>query len=159
MYGYTVKIPEKEQAVLQFISDLPPDAMIAGWYEMADVIPYVTGKRILLSYETHVAFHENYVLEMRRRMNALINAYFANDIKPIEELRNFFGVTHLLVDKTHYVKNAPNYFQPFKDKIAVAVTSLNPIPETIRQMEWASVFENEKYFLLDLKKIVSTTKR
>ena len=42
-----------------------------------DSVPYVSRRRALVTGETYQAFHDRYTLEMRRRTNAVIDAYFA----------------------------------------------------------------------------------
>ena len=81
------------------LASLPPDSMIAGWPSgTIDDVPYFSRRRALVTFETLQAFHVQYTLEMRRRTNAVIEAYFAAEPGPLVRLRDEFGVTHLLVD-------------------------------------------------------------
>ena len=99
----------------QVIEALPKDAMIAGWPKgVMDNVPYVTRRQAFLTYETHQVYHERYVQEMRKRMRALIAAYFASSRQPLDKLRDEYGVTHLLFDTQHH-QTAPTYFAPFGD--------------------------------------------
>jgi hypothetical protein len=59
---------------------------------------------------------------MRRRMTALIDAYFASTSAPLLRLRDEFGVTHLVVDRRLYYR-PPRYFQPFPAEIEAAFHS------------------------------------
>jgi hypothetical protein len=90
---------------------------------------------------------------MRRRMQALIDAYFANDAVPLRRLREEFGVTHLLVDREHYGRHPPRYFEPFDAMIAAAIGKLRAEPETLRQAPAAEVFEAGSFLLLDLSRV------
>lgn len=115
--GLTARASASEP-LLQAIGRLPPDALIAGWPGgVADYIPYVARRRMLLTYETHQAFHTGYALEMRRRMRALIDAYFAASLEPVLELRRNFGVTHLMIHLPYLRGRAPAYFLPFREWI------------------------------------------
>jgi hypothetical protein len=94
-----IRIPESERPLYEFLSGLPPDVLIAGWPGHAiDNVPYISARRILMSFETHLPFHEAYVRELRRRMTLLTDAYFATDVSPVLRLRDELGVTHLIVD-------------------------------------------------------------
>ena len=107
-----------EQELYAFLRTLPQDAVIAGWPEgPVDNVPFVCRRSVLLSYQTHQAFHRGYVLATRRRMEAIIDAVFAMQARPIRRLRDEFGVTHLVVDVRLYGPEPPTYFEPFRARI------------------------------------------
>ncbi|MEE8156492.1 MAG: hypothetical protein V3T53_16170 [Phycisphaerales bacterium] len=67
-----------------------------------------------------------YTLEMRRRMTAIICAYFASGPGPLMKLRDEFGVTHLIVDRRHYQKGANlSFFEPFDTMTHDVVSGLH----------------------------------
>ncbi len=107
------------QTLLKVIADLPPESVIAGWPgRMIDDVPYVARKRVLLSYETHQVMNKKYIMEMRRRANALFAAYFATDFTPLLRLHEKYGVTHLIFDMDDWRDvSRPGYFLPFNHKI------------------------------------------
>lgn len=110
--GFSVQIP-KNDTIYPFLASLPGDAMIAGWpYGLLDSVPYLSKRRTLMTYETHAVLHEKFVMEMRRRMTALLAAYYATDLTPLNQLRDQFGVTHLVVNLNYY-EVPPWYFKPF----------------------------------------------
>jgi hypothetical protein len=152
--GLVVNIPDERRPLYGFLARLPPDAMIAGWPDsVVDSVPYLTGRRILVGYETHQAFHKGYVEEMRRRMQALVDAYFSSDVGPLLRLHREFGVTHLLVNRGHYGPGAPSYFKPFDAMIAEAVRNAPAQPAALRQDAAATVFADGPFLLLDLRRI------
>jgi hypothetical protein len=132
---------------------LPPEALIAGWPDGAmDDVPYLTGRRALLTWETHQAFHAAYVLEMRRRMAALVEAYWAATPEPLRRLRDEHGVTHLLVDRRHFAV-PPTYFAPFAAPVRAAQRALGAAePESLRQ-RGAVVYEGARFVVLDLGRL------
>ena len=69
-----------------------------------------------MTRENHMAFHERYVLEMRRRMRALMAGLFGSDRQGLVELRDTFGVTHLIVNAEYFSKR-PSYFAPFDAEV------------------------------------------
>jgi hypothetical protein len=155
--GISVSIPEEMHPFYEFIAGLPVDARIAGWPTgTVDAVPYLCARQTLLGYEVHQAFHQHYVEEMRRRTEALIDAYFATSVAPLQRLRREFGVTHLIVNRDHYQGTPPTYFLPFDERIANAFRIANGQPETLRQAPTAAVLEIGRAFILDLDKIAAS---
>jgi hypothetical protein len=140
-------------ALTETLRALPPQALIAGWPDGAmDDVPYLTGRRALLTRETHQAFHAGYVLEMRRRMAMLIEAYWATTPGPLRRLRDELGVTHLLVDRRHFAM-PPTYFAPFAAPLVVAQTALgHSEPASLRQRE-AAIYDGTRFRVLDLSRL------
>src|SRR6185503_8910003 len=138
---------------------LPPGALLAGWPALVGTgavvenVPYLTARRALLTAETHVVFHEAYALEMRRRMRALIDAYFATDAAPLHALRARFHVTHLVIDRGHYAV-APTYFRPFDAWIAQAFAAGRAAGfEAPRRITEAGVLDDGTRVVLDLSRL------
>lgn len=152
--GIDVSIAERERPLYQFLASLPLDATIAGWPGgPIEDVPYLSGRKILLGFEVHQTFHRAYVDEMRRRMEALIDAYFAADLASLVRLRRDFGVTHLLINRTDYDNPELSYFAPFTEKIARARHAAGGRHEAVRQAPSAAVFEENGLILLALDRI------
>jgi len=156
--GITRRVPPEQRILYEVLGRLPPEALIAGWPDdLLDNVAYLTGRRILVGFESHLPFHRRYVEEMRRRMFALIDAYFASDVAPLQRLRRDFGVTHLLVNRDHYTLAAPTYFKPFDVVVKTARASLTGTPQTVRQAPVAAVFEHGPFRVLDLERVDEAT--
>jgi hypothetical protein len=152
--GITIDVPLEMRPLYEQIARLPPSSLIAGWPDDAvDDIPYLTGRRILVGFEIHQALHKSYADEMRRRVQALIDAYFAENPAPLRRLKADFGVTHLLVDREHYGPRPPRYFKPFDEMIAKAAGAMHGQPETLRQVPSCGIMEVGPFVLLDLDRI------
>jgi hypothetical protein len=145
---------QAEKPLYAAIAALPPSARIAGWPEgPTDSIPYMSRRPAWVTFETHQAFHKEYILEMRRRMRAFLDAYFATTLEPLLRLRDEFGVTHLLVDRTHFSKQ-PEYFEPFDTWAHDArLAGRGRKWEVLKQAKVASVFIDGKLQLLDLARL------
>jgi hypothetical protein len=152
--GLSLRIPENEIELHHYLSSLSPDVLLAGWPTVMDNVPYMTGRRVFVTLETHLPFHEEYVLEMRRRMTALIDAYFAGEPGPLLVLRDRFGVTHLIVDRRHYTGQTPTYFKPFDVQVARTLQGMTRQPEVLRQADVAGVFQAGDIIVLDLAKVM-----
>jgi hypothetical protein len=135
------------------ILSLPENALIAGWPKgIMNAVPYAGRRPALLTQETHQAFHKGYVEEMRRRMRAFVDAYFATSPEPLLRLKAEFGVTHLLVEKQHF-RRPPGYFLPFGEYIRERVKAAGGryiVPQLART---AAAFRRGDYVLIDLAKI------
>jgi hypothetical protein len=115
--GYVLAV-NPDIKVYDFMRSLPNDALIAGWPAgVIENVPYVSRRRAFLTRENHMVFHEGYVLEMRRRMNAVVAALFSSDASRLLELRDTFHVTHLIVE-AEYFSQPPQYFIPFDVDVA-----------------------------------------
>jgi hypothetical protein len=147
--------PHAPYRLYDVVRSLPPDALIAGWPSgPVNDLPYLSHRRALVTLETHQAFHLGFAEEMRRRMRALIDAYFATTGAPLAQLRDAFGVTHLLVDTTHYGDTPPPYFAPFDDWTRAAHAKARSYgAEVVRQLGTAGVFSEDRYVLLDLRRL------
>lgn len=143
------------------VAKLPPDARLAAWpsAEIASNIPYLSHREVLINYEIHQAFHKGYTDEMRRRMRALIDSYFATDPTPLIRLRDDFGVRYLIVDERDFTVRTPTYFRPFNMWIDAARSKLPhdlKQIEVFRQAKHATVIHDGPYFVLDLQQISSS---
>jgi hypothetical protein len=152
--GFTTRIPAGDR-LYAFLARLPKDSLIAGWPAGAiDNVPYFAERPVLVSIESHVAFHEQYALEMRRRCEAIFDAYFATDPAPLKRLRDEFGVTHLIVNRSYFRDRKPVYFEPFTGGIERRIAALGARePEVLRQAAAAGVFEQGDILVLDLRRI------
>jgi hypothetical protein len=151
--GLTVNL-RPDQALFDAVAKLPPNSMVAGWPRgIMNAVAYASRRPTLLTLEVHQAFHAGYIQEMRRRMYALIEAYFATTPEPILRLERDFGVTHLLIQRSHYGRKPPGYFRPFGDPIKAAREAGHErylLPELAAS---AGVFSRGDYVLLDLSKV------
>lgn len=142
--------------LFEHIMALPENAVIAGWPKgLMNAVPYAGRRPALLTHETHQAFHRGYVEEMRRRMRAFVDAYFATSPEPLLALQREYGVTHLLIEKAHF-RRPPGYFKPFGDYIGERVRAGKGhfiVPALARS---AAVFRLGDFVLIDLSKVAPT---
>jgi len=153
--GLTIAVSPDEAQVLRAIAALPKRAVVAGWPAgTLDDVPYVARRAVLLSFETHLPYHEGYTRLARKRMSALIDAYFATSPEPLLRLRDEFGVTDLLVDLDHLRRSPPGYFRPFDGEIRAALRRAEGRPfEVERQARVATAYAHGNSVLLDLSRL------
>lgn len=147
----------RDKPLMDAIAALPTESFIAVWPRgIANNIAYATRRRVFVTFETHQAFHRGYIEEMRGRMRALIDAYFATSPEPIERLREQYGVTHLLIQKSHFKRRPPTYFKPFDGWIQAArQAARGQRYELPGQISAASVYRFRDFELLDLSRLAS----
>jgi hypothetical protein len=143
---------------LKRISELDKNVLIAGWPmdKVVSATKLHARRNTLLTGNRHQALHQKHTLEMRTRMNLLIKAYFATDVKDIIPLSKEYSVTHILIYKKHFEDEHPKYIQPFvKDieNIYKAQKDTALLKDTKKLCE-AIVFENGSYVLYDINKII-----
>lgn len=151
--GLTVRV-DRADPLFVALSRLPPESVIASWPRgVADNVPYLTKRRVLLNEENHQAFHVAYVVEMRRRTMAVMHAVLGSDSRDLVRLRDEFGATHLLIDTRHF-EVPPTYFAPFDTAIA-RVWRLGRQDGFAAQaaVSTATVFSIGSYVLLDLARL------
>jgi hypothetical protein len=144
-----------DRRIFEHISRLPEDALVAGWPQgLMNAVPYAGRRPALLTHECHQAFHKGYLDEMRRRMSGFLDAYFATSAEPLLRLRQEFGVTHLLMQRSHFGRRPPGYFRPFGEWISARTTAARGKKyELPKQIGSAGVFSSRDYVLIDLSKI------
>jgi hypothetical protein len=155
--GLTIKIPAQERPLLTYLATLPKESLFAGWPEgVLDTIPYVTGRGVLVNWETHQVFHQGYVETQREKLFAVIDALYCIDPAPLLKLQNQFGVTHLVVEPDRIYKNIPDYFPPFDQYVRNSVAQLkNNTPLVLKLLTAQTYVQGEKYRVIDLDKIDS----
>ncbi len=121
--GYLWHFDARSRQVIDFAAAQPPGSRFAIWPERTnrfELIPYLSRRPLLVMLNFHSPSYESHLLEMRRRMSALIEAYLATDAAPLRALHCAQGVDFLVVDRAHFVPGAaaPWYLPPFDRRIA-----------------------------------------
>lgn len=110
---------EPETQILNFVSDLPKDSLIAGWPrdKIMNAIPYASKRSVLLNYETHLPLREGFARSSRERMTTLIDAIVIGQPDAFARLQQEFGVTHILLNDGLIAQSRFGYFAPFQDRL------------------------------------------
>jgi len=151
----TAGIDEAPMTLYAFVGSLPKDALVAGWPTGTAIqnVPYLSRRRAFVTSETHQPFHEGFALEMRRRMDVLIEALLGDDPRALVTLRDSFGVTHLIVDTNDFAE-APEYWAPFDAEAARTWQRGKERGFAVeRAVTTASVFREGHLMVVDLSKL------
>ena len=85
------------------INEIDENSLIAGWpNDIVDNVAYLCNRRVYLSHEVHKVFHEKYIIEMRRRFNLFLSAYFSRESHELKTLMENERITHIVVNKNHF---------------------------------------------------------
>lgn len=152
-------VTEGQRAAIEFARTQPKGTVFAGWPGFTiDMIPYFAQRPALLLYKTHYPSHDLYAAEMRRRMIALIDAYFATESAPLERLHEVWGVDYLVVERVWLDParanelQLPPTFEPFdarvemlwRRNVATGFFLANLPPQAV-------VLNRESIFVVDLR--------
>jgi len=142
------------RALFAFIRTLPADAVVASWPRgIINMVPLFTAKSVLVFEEGHQIFHRDFLEELRRRTRAIINAYAATDMGPIQQLRQSYNVTHILVNKRHLTQ-VPDYFAPFVHEIRAARKKIDIKQLALTELSRTkAVFKNNDYVVVDIREL------
>jgi hypothetical protein len=151
--GINIQILPPERQTLNFISTLPSTALIAGWPEgIAENIPLFGRRSVLLSWETHLPFHEVHLKSMRAKAHAVFDAWFSVDEQPLKALASKYKVTHFVIDKERRADPSLTYFKPFDSYIRTKREAQQGDGRWIdAPTREAVVFENERYIVIALR--------
>ena len=151
-------VAKSSRPLFAAIAALPKNSLIAGWpYGEMKNIEYATRRNVLLTAQLHQVLHREFVEIMRQRMDAVFAAYFSVDAAPLRQLRDQFGVTHLLVEAHHFSdpKRPPEYFSPWRSRIGPRLEAVRDKAYLMSQSlhQRAAVFNRDGLILLDLARL------
>lgn len=153
--GLTYKVAKT--GAYAFVAKLPADAMVAGWPGgFMDSVPYVARRQALVTAETYQAFHAAYTLEMRRRANAITDAYFATDLGPLVRLRDEFKVSHFVVELPVVQRRGARLFRPLDQYIMAAARRTSGKPLEVERQFAVAVYRDKARVVLDLTRLSSS---
>ena len=154
----TLSVQKPAQPLFDAIAALPKDVIIAGWpNEEMRKIEYITRRNAFLTSSVHQVLHLNFVKTMHARMDALFEAYLSTDPAPLYELRQNYGVTHLLIETRHFTDptHPPEYFAPWKFRIQPRLAEIKGKEYLMNSSlhDKAAIFNQNGFILLDLGKL------
>lgn len=122
--GYWTRLGPEQTQVIGFAAAQPRETLFATWpsgESEFEFIPYFARRPLFMMIKAHYPSHEDHVVEMRARTDALIDAYLAVGLEPLVQLYCLWQVDYLIVDKVQYRPGAeaPVYFAPFDTRLAV----------------------------------------
>jgi hypothetical protein len=147
-----------EKRLFDAIASLPKEALIAGWpVGQLRKVEYVTRRNVFLTGDLHQVLHVTFLQAMRKRMDAVFDAYLTTGPAPLIRLRDQFGVTHLVVETRDFTdaNHPPEYFAPWRTRIPPRLSEIKGREYLLDKAlhEKAAVFNEDGLLLLDLAKL------
>jgi len=117
-------------------------------------VPYVAQRSVLVTWAGHAIAHTDYVLTMRARMEALVEAYLADDVRALVDLRDGFGVDYLVVNEADLTGvEPPSYIEPFNMQSSVLWTAHKGRFVALKLDNRAAVYVADGIHILDLHRL------
>ena len=134
-----------EQAgLLDFISGLPVDVMVAGHPYDMDCVPTFSKRSAYVTFEHTLPHHVGFYAEMERRTNAVFDAYYSSDVTSVGAFCLEEGVDYFVFGKSRF--EDASYFKPYSARID-ALLDLNAGNFASEKFD-DFVYEDEEYSVL-----------
>jgi hypothetical protein len=89
-------------AISEWLRSQPPSVVVAGMPLDADYVPMFGQRTVVASTEYAISFHLGYYGEIRRRMRALVDGYFAASLPEVVAFAERYGVDLFLVNRDSF---------------------------------------------------------
>jgi hypothetical protein len=101
--GYvTYFVRDEHPRISAYVRGLPKDTLIAGAPRGMHTLAAFGARPVFHSLEHALAFHLGYYDQMRERMNALVEAYYAESPQVVLDFADRYGVDLFVVDRRAY---------------------------------------------------------
>jgi len=154
--GYKIEITDDDQKLFEYISSQPKDILIAGWPSSIgynDWIPYMAKRDVLIMQKYYKVQYYDFAVEMKKRMNATMEAFLGDDIEKIRNLKSKYGADYILVDTNMYEEMIVynNYFNTRIEELWTKNKENNSF-EILKHLDKAE-YHNDNIYVIDLNKI------
>jgi hypothetical protein len=148
--GLGVHLNPTQRAALAQLERSANGSLVAGWPTgIVNDVPYFAHRSVLLSFELHLPWHEVVARETRRRMEAIVAAWYSADPENLDLLNQRYGVQYFVIDKEFLPRAA--YFAPFDKSIEAQELKLGGrLPYVSNPEQSCVVFDNANYRILAL---------
>ena len=156
--GLQLQLDQDGRKLVTFVKEQPSDTLIASWpaHNQTDLIPYLTGRPLLVVFKAHYPTHVDHIMNMRARMYDLIDAYLSSDVALLMQLRCKWGVRLVIADRRHFdsKEDQPTYFEPFRGRIESRFAEVDAQSMILHSPpENAIAFRSGDLFAVDLNKL------
>jgi hypothetical protein len=151
-FGKEHFITYPHKGLYEFLSTLPEDALIAGHPELMNPVPLFSRRRVLVTSELSYPYMDKYYAKIKERTLRFFEAYYSASGQEILDFGRKFGVTHLVVNRSHfsaeYLRAGNFYFQPFNDYVQRLVRGRRQFFLPKVPQEWV-IFEDDYLFVIE----------
>ncbi|MDA1196443.1 MAG: hypothetical protein O2779_00585 [Nanoarchaeota archaeon] len=111
-----------QSALLDFISGLPVDTLIAGHPYDMDCVPTFSKRSAYVTFEHTLPHHVGFYGEMERRTDAVFDAYYSSDVAAVGAFCELEEVDYFVFSDSRF--RDVSYFAPYSNRIQ-ALVALN----------------------------------
>ncbi len=148
-----------EGELYKFLQKQPLDSLVATLSDEANNIPTFAQRSVLIGKEYALPFHLGYYRQIRQRSLELIEAQYSQDLVPIQQMIERYGIDFWLLDRTtftpEYLLNKP-WLQSFEPAFSQALSRLQQgkISALANRANECVVFESQSLTLLKASCII-----
>lgn len=116
-----------ERSLYQFLSQTPPDSLITASPGLASNIPLYAYRSVYISNEAYIPFHQRYFSEMKQRLKAFLEAYYAREPQVLAQFIENSGTRFFVIQtidfkeprlsdlpRRYYYAFQPDFFNALK---------------------------------------------
>jgi hypothetical protein len=153
-----LKFTDSEKDLLNYIANLDKDSLIAGWYfdRITNQINYYSRRNVLCIRAGDEVLHEKYIENYRERMSAIREAYYTENVNNIINLKEKFGVTHIVINQTDYTEPPRELeFRKYEHEELFESKKDSAVLRDTKRLEDAILKTGGTYVLYDIDKVIN----
>ncbi len=109
------------QALIDYIKNVPSNALIAAHPQLADGIPVLAQRKVLINQELSIPLLDPYWNEVTSRTEDFFDAYYADSWAQLKHFFSKYKIDYLIVDTRHfeqeYLDRGWFHIEPFNSQI------------------------------------------
>lgn len=146
-YG-VVSSDREERLVLEYLSTLPKDVLIAGYPYDTDNIPIFARRSVFVSAQLSGG------RSRRQMITDLFDAYFSDSLEDVKSFCRQYKITHLLINKKRFTRDFLNrekhFYTPHDRHIKQLIRGREIESFILADMKKSRVFETDQYYILKM---------
>ena len=95
-------VPDRYPRVTAYLRAQPPETLVAGVPTEADSVPSFAQRPVLTAREYALAYHTGYYAELSERTRDLVDAYYTDSPRRVQEVAARYGIDVFLVNRAAY---------------------------------------------------------
>lgn len=116
----TVRVDRTALQLYRYLQTLPKDVVIAGHPLEMDNVPLFARRKVLANQELSLPYLVGYYSTVRQRLGEMLLAYYAADVRQVEDFVARYNVDYILLNTAHFeptfVRGAI-YYEPFNSLV------------------------------------------
>ncbi len=119
--AFTSRSYEPRKKLFDFVSGLPKNSLILCHPDLADDIPLICKRRVLMCSELLLPYFVGFYKEARKRTYDIFSVIYAHNQQQINKIVKKYNITHIIIRKRdydpHLLRQPFVYYVPFNHQI------------------------------------------